>query len=79
MNPRTILLRSFQELDNGVTSTVPIEMLEYRSMQRNLSPDEIAREFRAALREGDFEITSPGMVGMTETGSRHYAQAMENH
>ena len=78
MNPRTILLRSFQELDNGVTSAVPIEMLEYRSMQRNLSPDDMAREFHAALREGHFEITSPGMVGITETGSRHYAQAMDH-
>jgi hypothetical protein len=73
MNPRTILLRSFQELDNGVTSAVPIEMLEWRSMQRNMAPDEIATELQAALHEGHFEITSPGMVGMTETGASHCA------
>ena len=79
MNPRTILLRSFQELDNGFTSAVPIEMLESRSMQRNMSADDITQELQAALQEGHFEITSPGMVGMTETGTRHCAQSAEQY
>ena len=74
-NLRTILVRSFQELDNGVTCAVPIDVLQDRSMRKNVSPEEINNELQAALQDGYFEITSPGMVGLTETGTLHYTQA----
>lgn len=77
MKMRTILLSSYQELDDGITQEVPIDSLENRVTQRNVTPEDFAHELQAALQEGDFVITSPGMVGLTDSGAQHYAQTLQ--
>ena len=77
MEMLTIILRGYQELDNGVTHAVPIDLLEKRVTQRSISAEDFAHELQAALHEGDFAITSPGMIALTETGIRHYAQTLQ--
>lgn len=74
MKMREILLGRCHELDNGVTWSVPVNLLEKWAIQRNIHLGDFSQEMDAALHEGDLEITSPGMIGMTEAGSRRYAE-----
>jgi hypothetical protein len=77
MQLRTILLSSFQEFDNGVTHSIPIDFFKGKLIERNVTPEDFDHELMAALHEGDFSITSPGMIEMTDAGAQHYARNLQ--
>lgn len=74
MELRKLLLSSCVELDNGVTSVVPVDCIENWAIKRSIPLGDFAQELHAALHDGDLEITSPGMIGMTKNGTQRYAE-----
>jgi len=74
MELRKLLLSSCLELDNGVTPAVPVDCLENWAIKRSISLGDFSQELDAALHDGDLEITSPGMIGMTKAGTQRYAE-----
>ncbi len=77
MEMRMILLSAYKELGNGVASAVPVDLLEECVIQRHVTSKDFAYGLQAALRDGDFSLTSPGMIELTEAGSRHYTKALQ--
>ncbi|MFZ6644774.1 hypothetical protein ACO0LO_03615 [Undibacterium sp. TJN25] len=67
MEIRELLVSCYAELDNGVTSAVPIDVFEQRVLNCNVPFDVYAQGLDSAIADGNFAILSPGMIAFIKS------------
>jgi len=77
MKKHTVLLRAYQDLDNGISPDVPLDLLEVHFFRRHASGQNFDSLLQTALHEGDLAYTTPGMIGVTESGMQNYVRALQ--
>jgi len=77
MKKHTVLLRTYQELDNGISPDVPLDLLKDRFIRRYVSSQDFDSLLQTALEEGDLAHTTPGMIGVTQAGMQTYVSTLQ--